>query len=102
MNGDKAQKISRETRTSNADVISWSGSKDSQTSADATIGGTATGAMSYVDNRNGRMHYSASSSCFGCVCRHAFIASLTKYPQQTYMQLLNTSELDRGLDLAEN
>jgi len=55
------------TKTSPADVIMWSGSKDTQTSADASIGGTATGAMSY-----------------------AFIKSLQKNPQQSYVQLLNS------------
>jgi hypothetical protein len=37
-----------ETRSTEADVISFSGCKDSQTSADATIGGEATGAMTYA------------------------------------------------------
>lgn len=36
------------TRSTDADVISFSGCKDSQTSADAQIGGEATGAMSYA------------------------------------------------------
>lgn len=57
----------KQTKTSAADVISWSGCKDSQTSADTQEAGKATGAMSY-----------------------AFIAALTRYPQQSYMQLLNT------------
>ncbi|KAJ8072451.1 Ca(2+)-dependent cysteine protease [Marasmius tenuissimus] len=57
----KAQKKARETKTSPADCISWSGCKDSQTSADTVEAGTATGAMSYV----------------------------TANPQQSYMELLN-------------
>ena len=63
------------TKTSPADVIMWSGSKDTQTSADAQIAGSATGAMSY-----------------------AFINSLQKNPQQSYVQLLNSirQELDAG------
>lgn len=63
------------TKTSPADVIMWSGSKDAQTSADASIGGTATGAMSY-----------------------AFIASLRKAPRQSYVGLLNSirAELQAG------
>lgn len=65
-NSDAAAKT-KQTNTSPADVIMWSGCKDSQTSADATEAGKATGAMSY-----------------------AFIAALTKYPQQSYVQLLNT------------
>lgn len=44
----KAETYARQTRTSPADVISWSGCKDDQTSADTNEAGTATGAMSYV------------------------------------------------------
>jgi len=44
----KAEEITRRTRTSPADVISWSGCKDSQTSADTNEGGQAVGAMSYA------------------------------------------------------
>ncbi|KAA1070101.1 Ca(2+)-dependent cysteine protease [Puccinia graminis f. sp. tritici] len=65
ISGNKADKISKATRTSPADAIQWSGCKDSQTSADAVEAGSATGAMSY-----------------------AFITSLTQAPQQTYQQLL--------------
>ncbi len=36
------------TRSTEADVIQFSGCRDSQTSADAHIGGEATGAMSYA------------------------------------------------------
>ncbi|KAI5118095.1 hypothetical protein M0805_005202 [Coniferiporia weirii] len=61
----KAEAYARQTRTSPADVISWSGCKDSQTSADTVEAGSATGAMSY-----------------------AFISSLSQQPQQTYQQLL--------------
>ncbi|KAG7127967.1 Metacaspase-1A like protein [Verticillium longisporum] len=45
----------------------WSGSKDDQTSADATIANKATGAMS-----------------------HAFISALKANPQQSYVELLNS------------
>ncbi|KAJ7274358.1 peptidase C14, caspase domain-containing protein [Mycena haematopus] len=65
--GQKAEQYARATRTSPADVISWSGCKDSQTSADATEAGQATGAMSY-----------------------AFITALTQNSQQSYQQLLNS------------
>lgn len=64
--GDSAYKKTIDTRTSPADVVMWSGCKDVQTSADATIASQATGAMS-----------------------HAFIACLTQKPQQTYVELLN-------------
>jgi len=66
-NGDaqRAEQISRRTKTSPADCISWSGCKDSQTSADTEEAGRATGAMSY-----------------------AFIAALSQNPQQSYQQLL--------------
>ncbi|KAG5652122.1 Ca(2+)-dependent cysteine protease, partial [Sphagnurus paluster] len=46
--GKEAEKISKATKTSPADCISWSGCKDSQTSADAEENGQATGAMSYA------------------------------------------------------
>ncbi|PVG04066.1 hypothetical protein CPB86DRAFT_809963 [Serendipita vermifera] len=62
---NNAIKKARETKSSEADVISWSGCKDSQTSADATEAGKATGAMSY-----------------------AFITSMDAQPNQTYQQLL--------------
>lgn len=61
----KAEKYARATKTSPADVISWSGCKDSQTSADTQEGGQATGAMSF-----------------------AFISALTANPRQSYQQLL--------------
>jgi len=63
----KAENYARATRTSAADVISWSGCKDSQTSADANEAGQATGAMSY-----------------------AFMNALSHSQQQSYMQLLNS------------
>ncbi|TEB34740.1 peptidase C14 [Coprinellus micaceus] len=62
----KADKISKATRTSPADVISFSGCKDSQTSADAQEAGQATGAMSY-----------------------AFVTALTTKHEQSYQELLN-------------
>jgi hypothetical protein len=65
--GKSADEKAMRTKTSPADVIQWSGSKDNQTSADATEGGQATGAMSF-----------------------AFIRALTKNPQQSYAQLLNS------------
>lgn len=66
-NGDQAYEKSLATKTSPADVVMWSGSKDEQTSQDAQIGGEATGAMSW-----------------------AFITALKKNPQQSYVQLLNS------------
>jgi len=65
--GDEVYKKNIRTKTSPADVIMWSGSKDTQTSADASIGGEATGAMSW-----------------------AFINALKKNPNQSYVQLLNS------------
>jgi len=72
MKGDKggnsdAKKKTEETRTTEADVIQFSGCRDSQTSADAQIGGQATGAMSY-----------------------ALITSLKKDKNQNYTQLLQS------------
>lgn len=67
MTGDKAHEKTIRTKTSPADVILWSGSKDDQTSADATIASQATGAMSW-----------------------AFISALKQNPNQTYLELLNS------------
>ncbi|KIY73849.1 hypothetical protein CYLTODRAFT_416504 [Cylindrobasidium torrendii FP15055 ss-10] len=50
-----------------ADVITWSGSKDDQTSADTFAGGLPVGAMSF-----------------------AFITSLRSQPKQSYQELLNS------------
>jgi len=63
----KADKWAKENRASAADVISWSGCKDSQTSADTVEAGKATGAMS-----------------------HAFISVLNMNSRQSYQQLLNS------------
>ncbi|KAH0545383.1 hypothetical protein FGG08_000524 [Glutinoglossum americanum] len=65
--GGSAREVAMRTKTSPADVIMWSGSKDSQTSQDAIEDGQATGAMSY-----------------------AFIRALNKQSQQSYLQLLNS------------
>ncbi|KAF1352102.1 Metacaspase-1A [Delphinella strobiligena] len=65
--GDSVYQNNLRTKTSPADVIMWSGSKDDQTSADASIANQATGAMSW-----------------------AFITALKKNPQQSYVQLLNS------------
>ncbi|PTB77202.1 p20 subunit of caspase [Trichoderma longibrachiatum ATCC 18648] len=65
--GEDAHNRALATKTSPADVIMWSGSKDDQTSADATIASQATGAMSW-----------------------AFVTALRKNPQQSYVQLLNS------------
>ncbi|KAK9441298.1 Metacaspase-1 [Metarhizium brunneum] len=65
--GEDAYARTLATKTSPADVIMLSGSKDDQTSADATIASQATGAMSW-----------------------AFMTTLKKNPQQSYVQLLNS------------
>ncbi|CAH6720464.1 metacaspase-1 [[Candida] jaroonii] len=56
----------RQMKASSADVVSISGSKDDQTSADASFNGKASGAMSY-----------------------AFISILSQNPEQSYISLLN-------------
>lgn len=63
----RASERAKRTKTSPADVISWSGCKDSQTSADAVEAGTATGAMSF-----------------------AFISALSQSREQSFQQLLVT------------
>jgi len=65
--GDDAYNRTVALNTSEADVIMWSGSKDDQTSADATIAAQATGAMSW-----------------------AFITAMKKNANQSYVQLLNS------------
>ncbi|KAL2022096.1 hypothetical protein VTK56DRAFT_6140 [Thermocarpiscus australiensis] len=65
--GNDAYEHTKRTKTSPADVVMWSGSKDNQTSADVNIASQATGAMSW-----------------------AFIAALRQNPQQSYVQLLNS------------
>ncbi|KAK4136192.1 hypothetical protein BT67DRAFT_491658 [Trichocladium antarcticum] len=65
--GDEAYARTLAIKSSSADVVMFSGSKDDQTSADATIASQATGAMSW-----------------------AFITALKKNPQQSYVQLLNS------------
>ncbi|RFU32523.1 Acting on peptide bonds (peptidase), partial [Scytalidium lignicola] len=65
--GDEAYNRSLALKTSAADVVMWSGSKDDQTSADANIAQQATGAMSW-----------------------AFITALKKNPHQSYVELLNS------------
>lgn len=65
--GEEISERNKITKTSPADVIMWSGSKDDQTSQDAQIAGQATGAMSW-----------------------AFISALKKNPQQSYVGLLNS------------
>ncbi|AEO59515.1 hypothetical protein MYCTH_112363 [Thermothelomyces thermophilus ATCC 42464] len=67
LKGNDAYERTKRTKTSPADVVMWSGSKDDQTSADATIASQATGAMSW-----------------------AFITALRQNPKQSYVQLLNS------------
>ncbi|KAI2729599.1 hypothetical protein CBS147354_984 [Penicillium roqueforti] len=65
--GESARERTITTKTSPADVVMFSGSKDTQTSADTFQDGQARGALSWV-----------------------FIKSLEQWPQQSYLQLLNT------------
>lgn len=65
-NSNGADDITKQTRSSPADVVMFSGCKDSQTSADAVEAGKATGAMSW-----------------------AFIGVCQEYSQLSYLQLLN-------------
>lgn len=65
--GGGNQEMVKQMKTAPADVICWTGCKDSQTSADASIGGQGQGAMSF-----------------------AFRNALLKNPQQSYIQLLNS------------
>ncbi|KAL4900814.1 caspase domain-containing protein [Aspergillus multicolor] len=64
--GDSARRRTVRTKTSPADVVMFSGSKDTQTSADTFQDGEARGALSW-----------------------AFIKVLQRYPHLSYVQLLN-------------
>ncbi|PYI22822.1 hypothetical protein BO86DRAFT_125144 [Aspergillus japonicus CBS 114.51] len=66
-NGDTARQRTMQTKTSPADVVMFSGSKDTQTSADTFQDGEARGALSW-----------------------AFIKTLQQRPNQSYLQLLNS------------
>ncbi|KAJ2917544.1 hypothetical protein MD484_g2842, partial [Candolleomyces efflorescens] len=70
LKGSHVSSRARRDKATNADVISWSGCKDGQTSADTFHGGVAVGAMS-----------------------HAFVSSLTNQPNQTYQELLRSIRL---------
>jgi len=67
LKGSHVSARARARKASPADVISFSGCKDDQTSADTFEGGAAVGAMSY-----------------------AFIEALTKNPRQSYQELLQS------------
>ncbi|KAI1751990.1 caspase domain-containing protein [Xylaria castorea] len=67
VSGNSGYKKTISTKTSPADIIMWSGSKDDQTSADATIAAQATGAMSW-----------------------AFVKAIKQDPKQSYVELLNS------------
>jgi len=73
--GKQAQEFTQATKTSMADVVMFSGCKDSQTSADTNIEGLgSTGAMSF-----------------------AFIAAMSEHPRVSYLHLLNRMrEILRG------
>ncbi|TFK33161.1 caspase domain-containing protein [Crucibulum laeve] len=70
LKGSHVSSAARARNATPADVISWSGCKDGQTSADTFAGGVAVGAMSY-----------------------AFITALTRKPVQTYQELLRSIRL---------
>ncbi|KAJ3501811.1 hypothetical protein NLJ89_g9170 [Agrocybe chaxingu] len=70
LKGSHVSRRAQRSKATPADVISWSGCKDGQTSADTFAGGVAVGAMS-----------------------HAFIKALTDRPEQTYQQLLRSVRL---------
>ncbi|KAG2095488.1 caspase domain-containing protein [Suillus discolor] len=67
LKGNHIARQAQAEKATNADVISFAGCRDDQTSADTTQGGMAVGAMSY-----------------------AFVTSLTKQPVQSYQELLKS------------
>ena len=71
-------------RTTVADVIQFSGCRDEQTSADAFIGGEATGAMSYALIK-------VTACCGSCsaLTRRVLHQAIADFgPSQTYSELL--------------
>jgi len=92
--GEDTYQRNLRTKTSPADVVMWSGSKDSQTSADAQIAGGATGMLMKWGMKMGELWLMNSKGAMS----YAFIQSLQKNPQQSYVQLLNSirQELDAG------
>lgn len=64
--GNQATQQTKQTKTSPADVVMFSGCKDSQTSADTQSAGVNTGAVSY-----------------------AFLDVISRNPEQSYLSLLN-------------
>ncbi|OBZ78001.1 Metacaspase-1 [Grifola frondosa] len=66
-----------QAKSTPADVISWSGCKDSQTSADTFEQGTAGGAMSFAYE-------------LGSTAVQAFMSSLHRNPNQSYQELLQS------------
>lgn len=73
-NNEAARRRTEENNQSEADVLQFGGCRDDQTSADAHIGGQASGALSW-----------------------AFITALSQNPQQQYAELLkNMRQLLRG------
>jgi len=66
--------------------ISWSGCKDSQTSADATEAGKATGAMSFAFIQ-ALGQYLASHTVIPFLTG---VFGIAQNPQQSYIQLLNS------------
>mmetsp|Transcript_23647 Transcript_23647/g.57983 ORF Transcript_23647/g.57983 Transcript_23647/m.57983 type:complete len:351 (+) Transcript_23647:99-1151(+) len=87
--GDKgdaaARKKTMETRSTEADVISFSGCKDSQTSADATIGGEATGAMTYalIKTLSGGAHHSMEYTDLLLTMRQTLDGKYTQVPMMS-------------------
>lgn len=84
LGGNDSEEVRKQTKTSPADCIQWSGCKDSQTSADTSEAGKATGAMSYafITALSTPLSLRPPSPSI-LIC--ALLAA--KYPQQTYMYL---------------
>lgn len=76
----------KQFKSSESDVIMFSGCKDNQTSADAMENGASTGAMSYAFTS--KLIYHLHFSC-DYTNNHVNIAVLRQNQQLTYLQLLN-------------
>lgn len=83
------QEWNRQNLFSPADVIMFSGCKDSQTSADAVEDGKATGAMSYAFTSKCNQG-AGCSACITNVGDALILATLRQNPKQSYHALLNS------------
>ncbi|KAJ7590689.1 caspase domain-containing protein [Mycena floridula] len=82
LRGSHVSRRARQRKSTPADVISWSGCRDDQTSADTFNGRVAVGAMSSVSR--------LLVVWIMLILFQAFIRALTERPKQSYQELLKS------------